>query len=279
MNVLSKEEQVKILRCLVEGNSIRSTARITNRNKNTVIKLLCKIGEACLKYQREVLIDLPCKHVQCDEIWTFCKMKDRNIPEDKKGELDYGSVWTWIAMCPDTKLLICWEVGKRGEAEAISFMDNLAPRLKYRIQLTTDGHKAYLEAVEKAFGGKVDYAVVIKTFGRRDNSYNKPQQRRYSPPRLCEIEYRRIQGKPINKHISTSCIERQNFNIRQSMRRFTRLTNGFSKKVQNLKYAIALYFMYYNFARVHKTLRVTPAMEAEVANHVWGLDEIAMLGC
>ena len=274
MNKLSIEKRAQIIGMLVEGNSMRAVSRMTGCSINTVTKLLVDVGQACWIYQHKMLRNLPCKRIQCDEIWSFCYAKEKNVPDDHKGEWGYGDVYTWTAMCADTKLVPSFLVGRRDAAFADIFIKDLASRLKNKVQLTTDGHKAYLNAVEDAFGGDIDYAMLIKVYG---SPQSKEEQRRYSPAECTGTDILRISGNPEPKDISTSFIERKNLTIRMSMRRFTRLTNGFSKKIENLEYAVALHFMYYNFARVHKTLRVTPAMEAGMADHVWTLDEIIRL--
>jgi len=273
MNKLSIERRARIIGCLVEGNSIRATARMTDSAKNTVVKLLVDVGQACAEYQDKTLRNLKCKRLQCDELWGFCYAKAKNVPEDKKGQFGYGDVWTWTAICADSKLIPSWLVGNRDAETASIFMEDLASRFTHRVQLTTDGHRAYLEAVEGAFGADIDYAMLIKLYGE----ITPEGQRKYSPAECIGCKTEVITGNPDRKHISTSFAERQNLTMRMSMRRFTRLTNGFSKKVENLAYAVSLYFMYYNFARIHQTLRVTPAMEAGVTDHVWSLEEIAKL--
>ena len=272
MNRLPLDKRAKILHLLVEGNSIRATSRIMDVSKNTVTKLLADVGSQCLDYQDEVLRDLPCKRVQCDEIWSFCYAKKKNVPEDKKGQFGYGDVWTWTALCADTKLVLCWHIGNRSAPDAAAFMYDLAGRLTSRIQLTTDGHKPYLDAVEGAFGADIDYAMLVKLYGNSQES-----ERRYSPAECTGFQKKSVTGNPDPKHISTSYVERQNLTMRMSMRRFTRLTNAFSKKVENLAHAVSLHYMFYNFGRIHKTLRMTPAMAAGVASHIWEMEEIASL--
>ena len=275
MNRLDPETRCRVVACLVEGNSIRATVRMTGAAKNTVVKLLKDLGKACLEYQEKTLVNLTCKRIQCDEIWSFVGAKDRNTTPETR-EMGWGDVWTWTAICADTKLIPCWYVGTRDANTAYHFMHNLKGRLQNRVQLTTDGHKAYLEAVEDAFGEEIDYAMLIKIFGKALNG-ERSNEARYSPPVCTGIRKRVISGKPSKSHVSTSFCERQNLTMRMSMRRFTRLTNAFSKKVENHEHALALYFMYYNFARIHQTLRVTPAMEAGVSNHVWTIQEIINL--
>ena len=245
---------------------------MTGVAKHTILRLLAEIGTACAHFQDICLTDLPCQHIQADEIWSFCHTKEKNVPEALKGTFGYGDVWTWTAICADCKLVPSWLVGLRDAEYGSVFMHDLARRLKHRVQLTTDGHRAYLEAVESAFGAEIDYAMLVKIYGQpRDGAA------RYSPPECIGTQTHTIQGAPDPAHISTSYAERQNLSMRMAMRRFTRLTNGFSKKVENLQHANSLYFMYYNFARIHSTLRVTPAMEAGITQHVWTLDEIVDL--
>jgi IS1 family transposase len=274
MNTLTIAKRAQVLSCLVEGNSILATERMTGVAKNTITKLLVDVGTACAAYQYETLRGLTCKRIQCDEIWSFCHAKEKNVPAEHKGEYGYGDVYTWTALCADTKLVPSFLVGKRDASYAQIFIDDLASRLNNRVQLTTDGHKAYLEAIESAFASEVDYAMLVKLYGTPQGASD---QRRYSPAECSGTITSVISGKPEMKHVSTSFIERQNLTMRMSMRRFTRLTNAFSKKGENLECAVALHFMYYNFARIHKTLRVTPAMEAGISNHVWSLEEIAAL--
>lgn len=271
MNKLDTEKRAQVIGCLVEGNSIRATVRMTGAAKNTVVKLLAEVGKACADYQDKVFHDLPCTKIQCDEIWAFCYSKEKNVPQDHKGEWGYGDVYTWTAIDADTKLIPSYFVGRRDAQCAHAFMTDLASRLKHRVQLTTDGHKPYLQAVDDAFGGDIDYAMLVKTYG---NPQSTTDQRRYSPAECTGIEKLRVCGNPDKKEISTSYVERQNLTMRMSMRRFTRLTNGFSKKIENLEAAVALHFMHYNFCRIHKTLRVTPAMEAGLTDHVWSIEEI-----
>ena len=273
MNKLSIEKRVQIIGMLVEGSSLRSTSRLANCSINTVTKLLVDVGRACAEYQDKTLRNLPCKNIQCDEIWSFCYAKEKNVPKELQGTLGYGDVWTWTAICADTKLVPSWFIANRSVDAAMTFMEDLASRLKNRVQLTTDGHKAYLIAVENAFGGHIDYARLVKIYGNQNDSQDK-SARKYSPAECTDVKKDIVSGNPNGKLVSTSFAERQNLNMRMSMRRFTRLTNAFSKKIDNLEAAVALHFMYYNFCRIHKTLRVTPAMEAGIADHVWSLEEI-----
>jgi len=274
MNKLSVEKRAQIIGMLVEGNSMRAVSRMADCSINTVTKLLIDVGMACWEYQDKALRNLPCKKIQCDEIWSFCYAKEKNVPTDHKGEWGYGDIYTWTAICADTKLVPSFYIGRRDAASAHYFMRDLESRLKNRVQLTTDGHKPYLNAVEGAFGGNIDYAMLIKVYGQPQSTTD---QRRYSPAECTGIEKVQICGRPDKKDVSTSYVERQNLTMRMSMRRFTRLTNGFSKKVENLECAVALHFMYYNFCRIHKTLRVTPAMEAGIADHLWTLEEVIKL--
>jgi IS1 family transposase len=237
--------------------------------KNTVVKLLCELGAACVVYHDEKVRGLRVRRLQCDEIWSFVGAKAKNVSVDKKQE-GWGDTWTWTAIDADTKLCVSYLVGGRDGGWAYEFMQDCAGRIKGRVQVTTDGHKAYLDAVEDAFGMEVDYAQLQKIYGAPSDA----EQRRYSPAKCIGADMKVVSGNPDPKHVSTSYVERQNLTMRMSMRRFTRLTNGFSKKIENHIAAVALYFMYYNFCRVHQTLRVTPAMEAGVSDHVWGVEEL-----
>ncbi len=272
MNKLPLEKKIQILHALVEGNSLRATSRMADVSINTVTKLLVDVGIVCSDYQDKTLRNLPCKHIQVDEIWAFCYAKQKNVETAKSAVEGAGDIWTWTAICADTKLIPSWQVGNRDAATAKLFVDDLAGRLKNRIQLTSDGHKVYLEAIENAFAGNIDYAMLIKIFGE-----NADGEKRYSLAECSGIIKKKINGNPNLDVVSTSYVERQNLTMRMNMRRFTRLTNGFSKKAENHAHAVSLHFMYYNFGRIHKTLRVTPAMEAEVTDHVWNLEEIIML--
>jgi len=269
MNRLKPEKQKQVVAALVEGNSIRATCRMTGVAKNTVVKLLVDLGKACSEYQDNAFRNLTCQRLQCDEIWSFCYAKQKNVPDKFTGQFGYGDVWTWTAIDAETKLIPLWLVGDRSFETAKIFVNDLASRLKNRVQLTIDGHKAYIEAVEDAFGCEIDYAILIKIYGSTPEA-----EKRYSPAKIKDIESRVIEGNPDRKHISTSYVERQNLTMRMSMRRFTRLTNGFSKKVENHAHSISLHFMYYNFCRIHQTLRVTPAMEAGVSDHVWEIEDV-----
>jgi len=272
MNRLTLEKRTQIIGLLVEGNSLRATSRLTGCSKNTVTKLLVEIGEACQKYHDEHVRNVASKRVQCDEIWSFCYSKDKNVPEKYRGEFGIGSIWTWTAIDSDSKLAISWLVGNRDAAYAHVFMQDIASRLRNRVQLTTDGLRAYIEAVDANFGAAIDYAQLLKQYGEPLD-----KDHRYSPAVVTGIEKNVVTGNPNTKHISTSHVERQNLTMRMNMRRFTRLTNAFSKKVENHAHAVALHFMYYNFVRVHQTLRVTPAMQAGVTDHLWEIKDLAML--
>ena len=273
MNRMPIAQRAKILGFLVEGMSLRAASRLADCSINTVTKLLVDVGMACAEFQDNALRNLTCRRIQCDEIWSFVGAKQKNVPAERRGEFGVGDVWTWTAIDADTKLIASWMVGSRDGDAARAFMGDLAPRLANRVQLTTDGHRVYLDAVEEAFAWDIDYAMLVKHYGEGPQG----PDRKYSPAEYVSAEKRRITGRPDKAHVSTSFVERQNLTMRMSCRRFTRLTNAFSKKVENHAHAVALHFMYYNFGRIHKTLRVTPAMEAGVSKHVWSLEEIAAL--
>lgn len=272
MNKLSVEKRAQIVRCLVDGNSLRATSRITGASKNTITKLLVDLGQACSNYQDEHIKNIKCERIQVDEIWSFCYAKQKNVPEEFHGVFGYGDVWTWTAICADSKLVASYLVGGRDAWWANQFINDLKSRLNHHIQLTSDGNTVYLNAVENAFGAEVDYAMLIKIYGRAEES-----DRRYSPSECTGVETKIITGRPNEKHISTSYVERQNLTMRMCMRRFTRLTNAFSKKVENLQHAVSLHFMYYNFVRIHQTLKVTPAMAAGVTDRLWDVEDIVRL--
>jgi IS1 family transposase len=273
MNQLPLNKKVQIINLLVEGNSLRSTTRITGCSINTVTKLLVDVGKACQKFHNESVINVASKRVQCDEIWSFVYAKQANVPEEM--EETAGNVWTWVGIDADTKLAVSWIVGNRDAETAFIFMQDVACRLKNRVQLTTDGFKTYLDAVEDAFQGNVDYAVLRKLYG--NSNIERDFERKYTPSDCTGVKKRIITGNPDEEHISTSYVERQNLTMRMSMRRFTRLTNGFSKKFENHCHAIALYFVHYNFVRIHKTLRVTPAMEAGLTKDFMEIEDIVKL--
>jgi IS1 family transposase len=271
MNRLSKEQQTQVVAALVEGNSIRSTSRMTGVARNTVTSLLVDLAEACAGYHDRHVRNLRVRRLQFDEIWNFVGAKAKNATPEKKAE-GWGDTWTWTALDADTKLCVSYLVGGRDLGWATEFMQDCANRISNRVQITTDGHKAYLEAVEAAFGADIDYAQLQKIYGAPIDDH-----RRYSPATCIGCDIKVVSGNPNPKHVSTSFVERQNLSMRMSIRRFTRLTNAFSKKVENHAAAVALWFMYYNFCRVHQTLRVTPAMEAGIATHVWSIDELVAL--
>ena len=262
--------------CLIEGNSLRSTVRMTGVHRTTIQKLLVELGAACSAYQDKTLRNLTLRRIQCDEIWSFVGCKQKNVGPEHRGK-GYGDMWTWTALDADTKLVPCWFIGHRDASAAYHFMHDLSGRLANRVQLTTDGHRAYLEAVEDAFGCQIDFAQLVKIYGNASPQDMRQTEVRYSPAVCMGARKAVVSGQPDFRHISTSFAERQNLTMRMSMRRFTRLTNAFSKKVENLEAAVALHFMHYNFARIHQTLRCTPAMEAGVSDHVWTIEEIVGL--
>jgi IS1 family transposase/lambda repressor-like predicted transcriptional regulator len=269
MNKLPLAKRTQILAMLCEGSSMRSISRVADVSINTVSKLLVEAGEACLAIHDETVGNVKASRIQCDEIWSFCYAKDKNVGPAKAAPEGAGDVWTWTAIDADTKLIVSYFVGDRSGESAIALMDDLRARLANRVQLTTDGHKAYLEAVEGSFGGDVDYAQLIKMYGQTVTPAG-----RYSPAECTGIKKVRRQGSPDIAHVSTSYVERQNLTMRMSMRRFTRLTNAFSKKLDNHIHALALYFAFYNFCRIHKTLRMSPAMAAGITDRLWSLEDI-----
>ncbi len=271
MNTLDNDERIRVVAALVEGNSIRSTSRMTGIARNTVTKLLVDLGQACMAYHDQYVRNVTVRRLQCDEIWAYVGAKAKNVSAAKK-EIGWGDVWTWVGIDADTKLVVGYLVGGRGADWAMDFMQDCASRIRGRVQVTTDGHKAYLEAVEQSFGADVDYAQLQKIYGA-----SLENETRYSPATCIGCEMKVVSGKPDPKHVSTSYVERQNLTMRMHMRRFTRLTNGFSKKLDNHAYAVALHFMYCNFVRIHTTLRVTPAMESGLSNHAWDLSELVAL--
>jgi len=274
MNTSSTAKRVAVLSALCEGNSIRSTVRMTGVAKNTIVKMLAQVGEWCAKFQHKAMRNLPCKNLQVDEIWSFVYSKGKNVPADRRGEEGVGDVWTFTAICADTKLIPCWLVGSRDICFASQFMNDLSPRLANRVQLTTDGHKMYFQAVENGFvrhGSEVDYAMLVKMYSKGNGN---TAEARYSPGECCGAKKTSIIGNPEKALVSTSYVERANLTMRMRMRRFTRLTNAFSKKIENHEHALSLYFMHYNFIRIHQTLRCTPAMKAGVSDHLWTLEEL-----
>jgi len=271
LNKLPKETRAQILHLLCEGNSIRSIERVVRCSKNTITKLLIDAGRACAEYQDRAFHDLPCKRIQVDEIWSFSYCKQQNVATANVAPDDAGDTWTWTAICADTKLVPSWLVGGRDSEYAMAFMDDLARRLSDRVQLTSDGHKAYLEAVEGAFGADIDFAMLVKLYGTAPEA----MKGRYSPAVCIGAHKTPIEGKPDPKHVSTSYAERQNLTMRMHMRRFTRLTNGFSKKVENHAHSVALHFMHYNFVKTHRSLNgITPAVAAGVTDRLWDISDI-----
>ena len=272
MNRLSTNERTRVIEALVEGNSLRATARMTDVARMTVEKLLRDLSAACIRYQDKHLRKLRCKRIQCDEIRSFVYAKQKNVPADKQGYFGYGDVWTWVAIDADSKLAVSWLVADRSAASAFALMDDLASRLSHRIQLTTDGHRVYLDAVEGAFGAEVDYSMLVKEYGA-----DREGEATYSPAQCIGSRCIPMIGNPDPRHISTSFVERENLTMPVSMRRFTRLTNAFGKKVENHMQSVALHFMYYNFVRIHKTLRMTPAMGAGISDKVWEVEDLVAI--
>jgi IS1 family transposase len=268
MNRLSNEKREQIVRAMVEGNSVRSITRMTGVCQEAILKLLRELGTACAKMHDRKIRAIKAKRLQCDEIWSFVGAKMRNASPEQKAE-GWGDVWTWTAIDADSKLCVSYRVGGRGADWAKDFVWDVRLRVVGRPQITTDAHKPYLTAIEEAFGANVDYAQLHKIYG----SSNEPETR-YSPGRIIGSDMKTVIGDPDYRHVSTSFAERQNLTMRMSMRRFTRLTNAFSKKLDNHCHAVAIYFAYYNWCRVHQTLRVTPAMEAGLTDHVWTVMEL-----
>ena len=270
MNKLPLKTRSLILNMLCEGQSMRATARLADVSFNTVAKLLINAGKVCADLHDELVQGVTASHVQCDEVWSFTYAKQKNVATAKAAPQEAGDTWTWTALDADTKLIVSSMVGGRDAQYANTFMGDVASRLANRVQMTTDGHKAYLEAIEGSFGADIDYAQLIKVYGNAPETFKG----RYSPADCTGIVKRTVEGQPDEKHISTSFVERQNLTMRMHMRRFTRLTNGFSKKVENHMHMVALYTMFYNFCRIHKTLRVTPAMESGLTDRVWDMEDI-----
>lgn len=274
MRKLDSKQRAKILHMLCEGNSIRSIERVEGCSKNTISKLLVDAGKVCAAYHDEHVRNLECRRIQCDEIWSFTYAKAKNVATAKAAPEGAGDTWTWTALDADSKLIVSYLVGGRDSENAIEFMDDVAARLANRVQITTDGHKAYLEAIEGAFGGDVDYAQLVKMYGAAPEA----MKGKYSPAECTGIRKRRIEGNPAKEDVSTSYVERSNLTMRMHMRRFTRLTNGFSKKIENHCYAVALHMMYYNFVRQHKSLNgLSPAMAAGVSDRLWEMSDIVAL--
>ncbi len=273
MKRLTREKRTLILKCWTEGVGVNATARMADVSKNTVLKFLADLGPVCVGYHNQAVRGLKAERVQCDEVWSFCVMKEKNVPQDRKGEYGIGDCWTWTALDADSKLMISWLLGARDAGTAWEFMHDVAGRLDRRIQLTTDGHLVYLEAVEDAFGAGIDYAMLIKLYGTDPEASTG----RYSPPQCIGARCERITGRPDPVHVSTSFVERMNLEIRTKNRRFTRLTNGFSKKIQNLEHSLSVGFFVYNFVRQHGTTRVSPAMAAGVEDHLWSYEDVIAL--
>ena len=274
MNRLPLAKRVQIIALLTEGNSLRAASRLADVSINTVTKLLVEVGTACELYQIEKVVGIKAKRVQCDEIWSFCYSKDMNTPPNMRTG-GRGDVYTWVAIDSDSKLVISWLVGKRIMEHAHAFMKDVAARLANRVQLSTDGHRAYLSAVEAAFGTEIDYGMLQKLYGQPGST--KDAERRYSPGQCIGAVKGTVMGTPDEAHISTSHVERQNLTMRMHMRRFTRLTNAFSKKLQNHEYMVALYALWYNFVRIHKTLRTSPAMAAGIETRLWSMEDVVAL--
>ena len=272
MKTLTKEKRCAVIRCLVDGCSIRATTRITGVSLNTIQKLTRDLGQACLEYQEHALRNLRCKRLELDEIWCFCFCKDKNVPDDLRGDPSVGSMWNWTALDAETKLIVSWQLGARDAANAHRFIRDVSERLANRVQMTTDGNRVYLEAVETYLGGNVDYAMLVKQYGEE-----KSPERSYSPAKCLGAKKTQIDGNPDMELVSTSYVERQNLNIRMQNRRYTRLTNAFSKKAEMLAYSVAITFFYHNFVRIHQTLRMTPALKAGVSDHKWSIEEMVDL--
>ena len=272
MNILTTDKRVAVISALVEGCSIRSTVRLTGVAKDTVLKLLKQVGQVCLEYQDTVLRNLPCTRLELDEIWCFCYCKDKNVPASRKGEPGVGSMWTWTSIDAESKLVPSWRLGARDAANAHAFIRDLSERLSGRVQMTTDGNRVYLDAVETYLGGKVDYAMLVKKYGQ-----NEAPERAYSPAKCLGAKKEQVDGNPDMDFVSTSYAERQNLNIRMKNRRFTRLTNAFSKKAENLAYSIALDFMHHNFCRKHATTKTTPARAIGLEKRTWTIRDIVEL--
>jgi IS1 family transposase len=276
MNKLPLAKRAHILELLCEGMSMRSIERVVGCSINTVDKLLCEAGEAALAYHDKAVRNVRSQRIQCDEIWSFVHAKQKNAPTSKRaGDPTIGDCWTWTAIDADSKLLVSYQVGGRDAEYALMLMDDLRGRLANRVQLTTDGHRAYLQAVEEAFGADIDYGMLVKLYGQETSGQG--HERKYSPSECVGARKDTITGNPDPKHVSTSYTERANLTMRMSMRRFTRLTNAFSKKLQNHEYMVALYALWYNFVRIHKTLRTSPAMAAGIEKRLWSMEDVVAL--
>lgn len=274
MNKLSLETRAQILSLLVEGSSLRSISRVVDVSINTVTKLLVDAGTVCAAFHDQNVRGLQTKRLQCDEIWSFCYAKEKNVPTAKKAPEIAGDVWTWTAFDADSKMIVSWQVGARDAVSAYLLLEDVQGRVKTRMQLTTDGHAAYLSAVEGVYGADIDFAQLVKLYG---NDGGRTPERRYSPAECVGAVKTPVSGQPDDKHISTSYVERQNLNMRMGMRRFTRLTNAFSKKIENHCHQLSLYFLFYNYVRMHKTLRMSPAMAAGVSDRLWDIKDVAKL--
>src|SRR6266550_6096401 len=272
MNTLGNDERIRVVAALVEGNSLRATSRMTGVARNTVTKLLVDLGQACTKFHDAHVRDVRVRRLQCDEIWAYVGAKSKNVSPAKK-QIGWGDVWTWVGIDADTKLVVSYLIGGRGADWAMDFMEDCASRIRGRVQITTDGHRAYLEAVEGAFGMDVDFAQLQKIYGAPTDA----EMRRYSPAKCIGADMKVVSGNPDPNHVSTSYVERHNLTMRMGMRRFTRLTNGFSKKFENHAAMVAIHAVHYNFGRIHKTLRITPSMAAGLSDHVWSLEEIVQM--
>ena len=272
MNKLTPEKRCAVLRCLVDGCSIRATVRITGVSKNAIQRLTVEVGEACLKAQDKMLRDLTCKRLELDEVWCFCYAKDKNVPDEMRGEPGVGSIWTWTAICAESKLIVTWHLGARDAANAHMFIGDLKGRLANRVQITTDGNRCYIVPMEDHFHGNLDYAMLVKLYGEQ----NTPE-RSYSPAKCLGTKRKIVAGDPDKDLISTSYAERQNLNIRMNNRRYTRLTNAFSKKAEMLAYSVAIMFFFHNFIRKHQTLGTTPAVAAGIAKRVWKIEDMEQL--
>jgi IS1 family transposase len=274
MNKLTHEQRTQVTNCLIEGCSIRATVRMTGVSKKTVMRFLVEIGEVCADYQDRVFRNLSCRRIQLDELWGFNYCKQKNVTEEiQEKVLGAGDVWLWVAIDAETKLVPCWRLGDRNGGTASEFVRDLSSRLSNRIQLTSDGHRVYLDAVESAFGSGIDYAMLVKIYG----ADRTESESRYSPAECIGCKEVRITGRPDPKHISTSYVERQNWSVRTAMRRYTRLSNGFSRKIENHAAAVALYYFSYNFIKIHRTLRVTPAMAAGITDRLWSVSDLVEL--
>jgi IS1 family transposase len=276
MKKLDTQTRVRIANCLLEGVGVNATCRMTGAAKNTVLKMLADLGDVCAEYLDTHVRGIKAKRIQCDEIWSFCHSKEKNVPEEHKGEFGYGSVWTWTAIDSESKLMVSYLVGLRDAPSAQAFIDDLAGRIHGVPQITTDGLKLYVDAIADSFGEFVDYAMLVKMYGAGPDP-NASASARYSPAECIGCKKDRISGEPDMKHVSTSHVERANLTIRMMNRRFTRLTNAFSKKIENHIHAFSLYAFHYNYVRIHQTLRVTPAMAAGISDHVWSLEEMVGL--